>query len=97
MNVFMLLKHQLHVAIDIWKIYLDRLYSIVIIMMYWQAAIFWAWGGFGRATPGHVYWQRGDEYLGDPAQEEQGLNAVFDIDPTISLIREYTYQINTVR
>lgn len=58
---------------------------------------FWAWGGFGRATPGHVYWQRGDEYLGDPAQEEQGLNVVFDIDPTVSLIREYTYQINTVR
>ena len=55
---------------------------------------FWAWGGFGRATSGHVYWQRGDAYLGDPAQEEQGLNSVFDVDTTIPLIVEYTSQIN---
>lgn len=55
---------------------------------------FWAWGGFGRATAGHVYWQRGDAYLGDPAQEEQGLNAVFDVDPTVPLIQQYAGQIN---
>lgn len=58
---------------------------------------FWAWGGFGRSTPGHVYWQRGDEYLGDPAQEEQGLNAVFDTDATVSLIRQYTTQLNNTK
>lgn len=55
---------------------------------------FWAWGGLGRATSGHIYWSRGDEYLGDPAQEEQGLNAVFNTDSTISLIRKYASQIN---
>lgn len=55
---------------------------------------FWAWGGFGRPTPGHIYWQRGDAYLGDPAQEEQGLNAVFDEDATVPLIFRYTSQIN---
>lgn len=58
---------------------------------------FWAWGGFGRATPNHVYWQRGDEYLGDPAQEEQGLNAVFDADSTVPLIQQYTRQINNAQ
>lgn len=52
---------------------------------------FWAWGGFGRATPGHTYWQAWDDYLGDPAQEEQGLNAVFNVDKTVSLIDEYTH------
>lgn len=58
---------------------------------------FWAWGGFGRPASGHIYWQRGDEYLGDPAQEEQGLNAVFDTDSTVSLIKRYTNQIHTIQ
>lgn len=35
-------------------------------------ANFWAWGGL--AAPKHLYWQRGDDYTGDPAQEQQGLN-----------------------
>lgn len=54
---------------------------------------FWSWGGFARATEGHIYWQPGDEYLGDPAQEEQGLNAVFDVDTTIPLIRDFTAKL----
>lgn len=58
---------------------------------------FWAWGGFGRPASGHIYWQRGDEYLGDPAQEEQGLNAVFDTDSTVSLIKRYTNHIHTIK
>ena len=48
---------------------------------------FWAWGGFAR--PAHVFWKKGDDYLGDPGQEEQGLNAVFNTDSTIELIRLY--------
>ncbi|MDR3188796.1 MAG: cellulase family glycosylhydrolase [Prevotellaceae bacterium] len=52
---------------------------------------FWAWGGFGR--PAHLFWQPWDDYLGDPAQEEQGLNAVFDTDSTIELIKEYAGRI----
>lgn len=45
---------------------------------------FWAWGGSAR--PVHTYWQPWDDYVGDPAQEEQGLNAVFDTDATVGLI-----------
>ena len=47
---------------------------------------FWAWGGL--AAPKHLYWQRGDDYTGDPAQEQQGLNSVFMSDSTtIAVIR----------
>ncbi|MBR6141101.1 MAG: cellulase family glycosylhydrolase [Bacteroidaceae bacterium] len=45
-----------------------------------QGCCFWAWGGY--AQPKHVRWQRWDDYVGDPAQEEQGLNAVFATDTT---------------
>ena len=45
-----------------------------------QGCCFWAWGGY--AQPQHRRWQRWDEYVGDPAQEEQGLNAIFSCDTT---------------
>lgn len=41
---------------------------------------FWGWGGY--AKPAHLRWQQGDDYCGDPAQEEQGLNSVFASDTT---------------
>jgi mannan endo-1,4-beta-mannosidase len=41
---------------------------------------FWTFGGQGRPAKGRIYWQPGDDLLGDPPQEEQGLNAVFDTD-----------------
>lgn len=47
---------------------------------------FWGWGGAAR--PAHLRWQAGDDYCGDPAQEEQGLNSVFDND--LSTLREIT-------
>lgn len=50
----------------------------------------WAWGGFGRPSGKDIFWKKGDDYLGDPAQEEQGLNTVFDTDETVNVIRKYT-------
>lgn len=48
---------------------------------------FWGWGGLAVPSSEHVFWQPGDDYTGDPAQEEQGLNSVFASDSsTISLI-----------
>ena len=41
---------------------------------------FWAWGG--EARPNHEQWLPGDPYLGGPAQEQQGLNSVFNCDTT---------------
>ncbi len=48
---------------------------------------FWAWGGFAGQTPGHVFWEKGDDYTGDPAQEQQGLNSVFATDSTVEIIK----------
>ena len=45
---------------------------------YFAGCNFWGWGGF--ASPKHNQWQVGDDYTGDPAQEDQGLNSVFATD-----------------
>lgn len=47
----------------------------------------WAWGGFAGQNPDHVFWEKGDDYTGDPAQEQQGLNSVFATDSTIEIIK----------
>lgn len=48
---------------------------------------FWGWGGY--AKPQHEQWQVGDDYTGDPAQEQQGLNSVFSTDKsTLKVIRK---------
>lgn len=58
-----------------------------------QGANFWGWGGTAR--PAHRTWQPGDDYTGDPAQEDQGLNSVFCADSsTVSLIREVNRRIS---
>lgn len=43
---------------------------------------FWAFGGTARPVKGQTFWKNGDEYMGDPPMEEQGLNSVFDSDAT---------------
>lgn len=53
---------------------------------------FWAWGGVGR--PAHENWQPWDDYVGDPSQEEQGLNSVFNTDTTMEVIKKYAGTIN---
>ncbi|KAA6318802.1 mannan Endo-1 4-beta-mannosidase, partial [termite gut metagenome] len=49
---------------------------------------FWAWGGFARPSDKHIFWEKGDDYTGDPAQEEQGLNSVFAGDSTTEIIKD---------
>lgn len=54
---------------------------------------FWGWGGY--AQPRHTQWQVGDDYCGDPAQEEQGLNSVFLKDSTtLDIISALTNKLN---
>jgi mannan endo-1,4-beta-mannosidase len=43
-------------------------------------ANFWAFGGTARPIKGQVFWKTGDDHMGDPPMEEQGLNTVFDGD-----------------
>lgn len=45
-------------------------------------AAFWAFGGTSRPVKNQVFWKKGDDYMGDPPMEEQGLNTVFDSDKT---------------
>ncbi|MGH7783187.1 MAG: hypothetical protein ACREO5_05025, partial [Candidatus Binatia bacterium] len=47
---------------------------------YISGANFWAFGGTTRPKKGQTFWKAGDEYIGDPPMEEQGLNSVFDGD-----------------
>lgn len=48
---------------------------------------FWGWGGFAESR--HEQWQPGDDYTGDPAQEQQGLNSVFATDEsTLKVVQE---------
>ena len=58
---------------------------------------FWGWGGF--AKPKHEQqWQLGDDYTGDPAQEQQGLNSVFSGDKsTLKVIKSQVDRMNKLR
>ena len=50
---------------------------------------FWTWGGMAGQSPDSIYWRPGDDYCGDPAQEQQGLNSVYLTDvTTTALIRK---------
>ena len=51
----------------------------------------WAYAGFGRGNPASDgTWQQGDDYLGDPAQEPQGLNSIFASDrETFELLKQH--------
>jgi len=73
--------------------YYDYVFSLVTDNMksggYFAGCNFWGWGGF--AEPAHNDWRVGDDYTGDPAQEQQGLNSVFASDSTtIEVIRKYS-------
>lgn len=55
---------------------------------------FWGWGGY--AEPEHIYWEKWDDYTGDPAQEQQGLNSVFAKDKsTLNIISKAAQKIAT--
>lgn len=61
----------------------DRYYAKILSFIGPDAvsgANFWAFGGSARPVKGQVFWKTGDDYMGDPPMEEQGLNTVFDSD-----------------
>ena len=51
---------------------------------------FWSWGGYAQTNvEDHEYWAKGDDYTGDPAQEQQGLNSIFvEDESTMNIIRK---------
>lgn len=49
---------------------------------------FWGWGGMASQNPESIWWQEGDDFCGDPKQEQQGLNSVYLSDEsTINIIK----------
>ncbi len=57
---------------------------------------FWGWGGQATQSETNLYWQPGDDYCGDPAQEQQGLNSVYACDAsTMKVIKDATAAIVT--
>ena len=55
---------------------------------------FWAFGGIARPIDGQVFWKEGDDYMGDPGGEEQGLNSVFTSDKsTWKIIKNFSKTI----
>ena len=55
---------------------------------------FWGWGGLAGQSETNLYWRPGDDYCGDPAQEQQGLNSVYACDEsTINVIKAATSAI----
>ena len=52
---------------------------------------FWAFGGTARPVKNQLFWKKGDDYMGDPPMEEQGLNTVFDSDrSTWKIIKSFS-------
>ena len=50
---------------------------------------FWGWGGLADQSQTNLYWLPGDDYCGDPAQEQQGLNSVYASDEsTMCVIKD---------
>jgi mannan endo-1,4-beta-mannosidase len=72
----------------------DRVTENAVGMGHLAGCNIWAYSGEGRPAKDRIYWQPGDNYLGDPPQEEQGLNSVFDTDTTIELIAGYNRKLN---
>jgi len=85
--------------------YRDKFYRIVFDALYTRAQAgdaiagynFWAWNGTARTQRENFWWQTGDDFMGDPPQEQQGMYGVFDSDiSTILLIKEYSDKMHAI-
>jgi len=85
--------------------YRDMYYREVFDLLYKRAQAgdpiagwnFWAWNGAARTTRSNYWWQTGDDFMGDPPQEEQGMYGVFDSDiTTILIIKEYADKMHAL-
>lgn len=81
----------------------DNYFQMIFQLVYDSAAVgapiagtnFWTWGGYGRAKHSDFTWRKGDSFLGDPPQEPQGLNSVFNADKsTLEIIKKYAELMN---
>ncbi|OHX64406.1 glycoside hydrolase 5 family protein [Flammeovirga pacifica] len=58
---------------------------------------FWAYSGEGRPRAPKEFWQKGDDFLGDPPHEPQGWYGVYDKDAsTIKVIGDYAKKMQSL-
>jgi mannan endo-1,4-beta-mannosidase len=85
--------------------YRDRYYDAVLALLYEREKAgdpiagfnFWAWNGLARTTRSDFWWRDGDNFMGDPPQEQQGMYGVFDTDvSTIGIIRSYASKMHAL-
>jgi len=89
-------------ALDVPATIRDRYYKKIFALMYDSARAgspmagsnFWTWGGEGRAKNPDFMWKVGDPFTGDPPQEPQGRNSIFDTDfSTLAIIKEHAVKM----
>jgi mannan endo-1,4-beta-mannosidase len=83
----------------------DRYYRAVFDVLEKRAAEgapiagsnFWAWNGAGRTANADFMWKPGDDFVGDPPQEAQGLYGIFDSDAsTIVIIKTHAQKLQAL-
>lgn len=83
----------------------DNYFQTIYELMYDSASVcapiagsnFWTWGGYCRAAHEDFIWREGDTFMGDPPQEPQGLNSIFDTDTsTINILKKYAELFNNL-
>ena len=83
----------------------DRYYKKIFEVVYDSAAAgapiagtnFWAWAGTARNNHDDSVWRIGDPYFGDPPQEPQGLNSIYDTDlSTLEIIKLHSGQMKSL-
>lgn len=68
--------------------YFKKVMSYVRTNPHVAGASFWAFAGTARPIKGQLFWKKGNEYMGDPPMEEQGLYSIFDSDQsTLEVIK----------
>ncbi|MCB0742836.1 MAG: mannanase, partial [Ignavibacteriae bacterium] len=59
---------------------------------------FWTWGGDAFKKHDDSIWRKGDPFTGDPPQEPQGLNSIFNTDyNTLKIIKEHGSKMKLLR
>jgi mannan endo-1,4-beta-mannosidase len=80
----------------------DRYYRLVFDVLYDSSRAgspiagsnFWTWGGEGRGGSPDGMWRAGDPFVGDPPQEPQGRNSIFNADSsTMMVVRSHAFKM----
>ncbi len=84
----------------------DKYYKKILELVYDSAAAgspivgtnVWAWGGEGRGLHADDKWQPGDPFVGDPPQEPQGLNSIYNTDTsTLNIFKDHAEKMIKLR